>query len=212
MQGKRMNTFILTSFFTEHTAYEQIYYKHLYNSLIDKALIMSNIQSVANLGSWNSNTGYKPTFLLQQLECFKDKNIVWIDCDAEIREYPKLFNEIPKEYDIAFYTLDWNEWYGYKDNPPKKEVLTGTLFLRNNDKIKDLCKEWAKQVKESGEWEQKVLQRLINKRDIKVYPLPIEYCYIATLPNGKEPKVEVKKPIITHFQASRKCKRLIHHD
>ena len=160
-----------------------------------------------DLGTWYKNVTMKPLSILDAMEKYPELDIVSIDADAEVLEYPKVFDKIPKEVDIAYHLLNWNEWYGYSKNPPIMELLTGTMYLRNNDKIKKLCNEWYSEATKTNEWEQKVLQRIIKKYDIKHYHLPLSYCYMKTRPRNKEPLVKLENPVIVHNQVSRKLKR-----
>jgi len=53
------------------------------------------------------------------------------------------------------------------------------------------------------------LQELMKKhKDILVYDLPIEYCYMTSLPDGRAPLVQCE-PVIKHYQKSRELKRLL---
>jgi len=200
------NKWIVCGYYTDNTPYEKIINEYLKLSCIEHEIPFT-IAGRPNQGDWYKNTAYKPMFALEMLNSIpKDKCIVLLDADSTVEKYPILFDEIPEEYDIAFHTLDWNSWYGHNNNI--KEVLTGTMFLRNNKKVKDLCYEWHIIAKNTNTWEQKVLQKLLDKRDIKCYDLPIEYCYMKTRPRGQEPLVKVD-PVILHYQASRILKRSV---
>jgi hypothetical protein len=141
----------------------------------------------------------------------KDKNIVFVDVDAEILEHPKLFEEIPEKYNVACHILDKAKWYN-RDFNGEKEVLSGTLFIRNNEESKKLVNEWIQRCEKSVIWEQKVLQQILQENNIEVFELPIDYCYIVSLPNGNSPFVKCEKPVIVHHQMSRKTKGKIRKD
>jgi len=68
-----------------------------------------------------------------------------------------------------------------------------------------LVDDW---IKETGidKPQQKVLQKIIERDKIKVFELPLSYCYIETLPNGQKPNIKIENPVISHYQASRKTK------
>ena len=124
-----------------------------------------------------------------------------MDCDAEIREYPTLFDDIPTDFDLAAHILDRSAWYGSSDMGT--ELLSGTLFVRNTPNVRNLLDVWIKRCETSTTWEQRILQSLISEFKIKIYELPIEYCYIKSLPDGSPPKVKCEKPVIVHNQVSR---------
>ena len=203
-----MNNWKIGAFYSEKTPYKEMIEKYLKSSCellsLEKKLIVTK---TTNYGNWYSNVAEKPNTILKTFSFLKEKeDLVFLDADSRIESYPKIFDEIPEEYDIAFHTLDWNVWYGYNHTKPIKELLTGTMFLRQNKKVIELCKEWYEVARKTREWEQKVLQRVIKNHDLKIFDLPIEYCYMDSLPGDRKPIVKVK-PIIKHFQMSRKYKR-----
>lgn len=202
----KIDNFIVSAFVTADTPYELVLSTQLLPSL-DKIGLKYHIEVVENKGSWIKNVAQKPLTILHVMEEYASYNIVSLDADCEVCSFPKLFREIPEEYDLALHTLDWDSWYNYTNHV--KEVLSGTMWIRNNDKMKAFVKEWYVRAETAGIWEQKILSQLLEERkdDIKIFPLPLEYCYIATLPDGKEPNIKIENPVIIHFQASRKLKK-----
>lgn len=202
------NNWIVVALLTNSSVYELEFAQHLLPSL-QKFDIPYHIEVIDSKGSWLKNVAQKPGAIFNAMEKYPGKDIVCLDVDCEIVSYPELFNTIPKDYDIAFHTLSWNEWYQNKSNV--NEVLSGTIYLRNNDKIKKLLEDWYFEATNSLIWEQKVLASLLEKRsDINIYPLPVEYCWIHTLPDNSPPKISPNGSIIIrHFQASRRFRRLI---
>ena len=193
---------IYISYFTQLTVYEKVMNEYLLPSL-KKWNLKYDIQGIKNEGNWSLNTTLKPKFILDMLNKHNE-DVIFLDADATIEQYPELFNDISKEFDIACHYLDWQTWYK-KGN--KKELLSGTMLLRNNAKVKALCEEWYKKAFSINKWEQLVLADILEKnKSIKIYELPLSYCYIKTLPNGKEPFVKLK-PVILHWQVGREYKR-----
>jgi len=203
-------SFIICSYFTLGTVYSNIAHKYLFPSLV-KLGLKGDVCPVYNLGSWQANTSYKPTFIKQMMEKHRDKNIVFVDVDAEVLEYPKLFEEIPEKHCLACHILDKEKWY-QKDFRGEKEVLSGTLFIRNNSEARQLVDEWIKRCSSTVIWEQKVLQQILQENNVEVFELPIDYCYIKTLPCGSAPHVKCEKPVIVHHLMSRKTKGKIRKD
>lgn len=203
----KINNWIVSAFCTADTPYELILSTQLLPSL-DKFGLKYHIEVVENQGSWLKNVAQKPLTILHTMEKYPSYNIVALDADSEVLEFPKLFNEIPEECDIALHTLDWDSWY--KNGSHVMEILSGTLWIRNNEKMRGFVKEWYLLAEGSHTWEQKVLSKLIEERkDIKVFPLPISYCWIATLPDGKPPHIQCDDIIVRHNQASRVMKKQI---
>ena len=197
--------FKIACFITKDSPYVEVAQKYLLPSLA-KLNIKPIVIETENYHNWNKNVAQKPLVALQLLK-EHNTNIVLLDVDAKITQYPILFDTI--NCDIAFHTLNWDTWY--QNNNGVKEVLSGTLFLANNDKVKSLCQEWHEEVVRTGAWEQKGLSTVLSrKKDISIFNLPIEYTWINSLPNGDKPYVKPNgKIIIRHFQASREYKRKI---
>jgi hypothetical protein len=75
--------------------------------------------------------------------------------------------------------------------------------------MQQFVKEWYLLANTADMWEQKCLSKLLEtKKDVKLFELPVSYCYIKSLPDGKEPLVKID-PIILHHQASRVLKKQI---
>ena len=202
--------FLITSFATKNTPYEQILRQYLLSSLQrQRKLNYWYTELIPDLGTWHLNTAYKAKFILDMFKMFPHfKSVVYVDADAEMLRYPTLFDEIPDEYDIACHFLSWEIWYGYTGNKTR-ELLTGTILLKNRPIVKDLCNEWYNEAIKQNEWEQKTLQRIITKYPIKIFELPIEYCYMITRPHGEPPLIRVDDPVFRHYQVSRTLKKRI---
>ena len=198
-----MKPFTICSFYTEDTPYQDVIEKYLLASAT-KYNIDVRVLIAPNYHHWGKNVAQKPLMILKLLDEGID-NIVFVDADATLEQYPQLFSDIPEAYDIAFHTLDWNTWYRNKSNI--KELLTGTMFFRNRPIVKQLCYEWYEKAQDGSRWEQQILQDIITKYPLKIYNLPLEYIYINTLPRGQEPYVKIDKPVILHHQVSRILKR-----
>lgn len=149
-----------------------------------------HIYPVHSEGSWEKNTQIKARIVQQALSS-TDRPIVYIDADARIKSYPVLLDQI--ECDIAFHYFRG------------AELLSGTLFLGNTPRCVQLVDDWVIANKKfPGEWDQKVLQHVIeNSNDIEWLMLPEEYVYVSHLSSPN------KTPVIFHTQASRRLKSQI---
>ena len=189
----------IVSYYTKNTPYEEIAKTHLIPSL-EKWGLTYHIREVPSLGNWKKNTDYKPKFLLEELQY--EEEVCWIDADATIEEPPTLLSEIPPQYPIALHYLDWDKQYGYHDK--RKEALSGTLVVRRT--AIPLIEEWITLCKDYS-WEQKAMDIAIKKLGITPYELPPEYCCVVTR-DYRIPEY-IPKPVIVHWQASRKYKRAV---
>lgn len=193
---------IFVSYFTPN--YKKIIEEYLLPSLIGLELPYYT-EEVKDLGNWRKNANYKLIFIKQCLKKF-NTDIVWIDADAIINKFPTLFWIIPKEYDLAVHYLDWMLHYGRPSDKGKYELLTGTMFFRNNDNGKRLLDKWIELTLPSNP-QQKTLEKSIKQMpEIKVYKLPRSYCFIVATSKG-EPLNPLKDPIISHFQKSREMRK-----
>lgn len=182
-------SFIIVSFYTERTPYE-MEVRNLTASLA--ALnIPYHIKGVKSLGSWEKNCQYKARFIFEAMDMF-DTNIVWIDADAVVRKYPLLFDTL--DCDIAYHYLEH-----------RRELLSGTLFIANNPTAKLLVQQWIELNDTNSSWDQKNLQKVVECfPGLKKQVLPAGYCKIY------DSKIQDERdPVITHYQASRRFKRII---
>lgn len=199
-----MSLFQIYTFVTENTIYEDIVNQYLLSSA-KKRNIKVQVLKAPNYRNWWMNVAQKPLMILKLLNEGKD-NILFLDADATIESFPSLFDNIPDDIDVAYHTLHWNTWYN-RPNDTTTELLSGTLFLRNRPEVKRLCTEWYEKAKDGGVWEQQILEQVIKKYNLKIYDLPLNYCFINTLPGDKEPYVKCHNVIIRHHQVSRNIKR-----
>ena len=191
-----MSPFLVIAYYTLGNQYETLS-ENLTKSCNDLKIPLF-LKPIQNLGSWEKNTHHKANFIYECL-CSYNRNLVYVDVDAVFRKYPDLFDSI--ECDIAYRT----ENFKWRSN----EALSGTIFLRNNDKVKGLVKNWIS-INESvpairrlpTTWEQANMQKAVESDvSLNYYNLPPEYTYIFDHTKRMYPHIE---PVIEHFQASRK--------
>ncbi len=201
---------IFISYYTKDTIYQDTINKYLIPSL-KKLKLEYHIYNIETLGDWKSNAIQKPIILQRALNDFPDRDIIWQDADSEILREPDLLFNIPKEYDIGVHYLNWKAHYGRPGDEGKFELLDGTVFWRNNDKIKAFIKKLIELSTNKGIDHQKTMaQMLETKEDIKVFPLPRIYSYLPIQPNGEKSFIEIKNPVIVHHQLSRQGKKSLY--
>lgn len=199
-----MKDVIFIAFYTQGTPYETVINEYLLPS-IRKHSLHSRICAVPDRGSWIGNIAYKPRLIADTFREYPDKIVVYLDADARIEEVPVLFGQIPEEYDIAFHMIDHDSWYGKRTG--ETEVYNGTIWLRNNPRVQDFVQRWIDACKNERIGEHKWFEQLIkNDKILNKYPLPLEYAYIVSLPDGRPPLVKIDNPVITHHQVSRKLR------
>ena len=188
----KVERFVVVAYFTVGTLYEAR--ARILQASLDRHRVPYYIEGVPNLGSWDLNTSYKPTFIKQMLAKWPDQDIVYVDVDAEFQQYPDLFETLGSTMKnlIAAYVFDRS---CYRRSAHGFELLSGTLYFRNVDETVELVDAWEKRTQmDIKEWDQKSLEHVLKgKFDV----LPGEYCKIF------DRMPEVTRPVIVHFQASR---------
>ena len=191
--------FLVIAYYTENTPYEALA-ANLKKSLQHFA-IAHHIEGIADLGSWEKNTHHKACFIKQ---CLRDRNqdLLCVDVDAVFKSYPSLIPTL--DCDIAYRTENFR-WRS-------DEALSGTIFLRNNDKVKRMVDRWielneatpAERMKPET-WEQKNMQRAHREMsEIDYFNLPPEYTFIFDHMKTMYPGTS---PVIEHYQESRNVHR-----
>lgn len=187
-----MSDFIIVAYYTRDTLYERASRKFIVS--LKKFGIPYYVEEIENLGDWNKNTGYKPTFLKEMLCKHHPLNIVYVDCDAEFLRYPDLFDTL--KCNVGVYVFDRS---CYKKSAHGFEVLSGTIFLKNCPRVYKKVEQWEKECKENPlTWDQKLLEKVLNG---DFYTLPGEYCKIFDRMD------HIKNPVILHHQLSRVVRR-----
>jgi len=149
--------------------------------------ISYNIEEYPESGSWEKNTHYKAIFIKEKLT----QPIIWTDADSELKQYPKLFDEV--DCDVAFH------WF------KSSELISGTMYWNNTEKSHELLDSWIRLNQLfPNKWDQVNLQTALNEiEDIKVIKLPPEYNFIFDLSREYYGNLN---PVFEHYQASRKYK------
>ena len=204
---------IFISFYTKMTIYQDAINKYLIPSLV-KLNLDYHVYAIETLGDWKSNAIQKPIILQRALNDFPDRDIIWQDADSEILREPDLLFNIPEEYDIALNYLDWKTHYGRPSDEGKFEMLDGTVFWRNTKKVKNFITSLIDLSSNVGKDHQKQMNYMLKngKPELKlnVFPLPRTYSYLSSKPDGSKPAIEIKNPVIIHYQASREAKKILY--
>lgn len=143
------------------------------------------------LPTWEQNTGIKPQFLLDSLDQFPEKDILYLDADAFVRRKLDAIEDIEGDIGIHF-----NEQGGRKAS---HTIRTGTIFLRNTDATRDFLRAWIEAQKKNIKYmDQDSFEVAYRNYDgpVKFFNLPVEYVKIFD-----KDKVD---PYVEHFQASRR--------
>ena len=159
---------------------------------------------IEDQGGWVNNCLYKPTFIRDMLEHYKEP-VLYVDADAEFVQCP-LLSKDDIDCDIAVHTLDWGK---YRDKRKGYfELLSGTIYFNYTDKALEILNEWIEKCQNERDcFDQWHLDKIIHEKrgyfgdqDLRIYDLPAQYCYIKEIMT--EPN-----PVILQHQASRETRR-----
>ena len=196
------NDIIVIGYYTLFTPYESEAQK-----LIDsckKLNVRYDIQGVQNLGSWQSNTRFKAKFILDILDKYPGKKLIYVDCDAVIHKPLTELLNCNADIGVRYQDFRWRE----------NECLSGTIFIKSSEKTKKLCQRWIEINIAEGpnattfeQWNlDKAIQELIISDGLVLENLRPEMCFIFDLMRQIYPNAD---PVIEHFQASRKFRNKI---
>jgi hypothetical protein len=195
LPGKKKPIFV--SYYTKDTGYEKEVVR--FRDSIWKHFLRNEIKAIDDLGTWIQNVQYKANFLKEMLLKHPGRPVVWVDCDAEIKSDPILFNNIRESFACHFRKRTHRTQYIDEQG----ELLSGTLYFKNNKKSLKLINLWIEENERAPNmWDQQTLRRAWNRWDGSTCKLPAEYCCIFDSPERR-----VKEPVIEHFQASRRYKK-----
>ena len=192
---------MVVGYYTVDTPYEQEA-QNLIQSLTRLGL-QKDIVGVKTLGNWQANTRFKAGFMLDMLIKYPNHKLLYVDVDAVMHAPPVLFNNYKCDIAVRWQDFQWR----------KNECLSGTIYMENNHRTQRLCRLWRdiniNEGNETSRMEQwnldTVIQQMKNEDPSFTYKnLPPEYTFIFDIMKGIYPN---SKPVIEHFQASRRFKQ-----
>lgn len=158
---------------------------------------------VPNLGSWQKNTQYKSKFIRYALDKFPNKSLLYLDVDAVMVKSPEILDTLDADVAAVHFANG-------------SELLSGTLYLKNNKICKRLIDRWVRLNEKYPEtlpngkeaWDQRTLEMAINEMNsINYYELPQEYTWIVQLTQRRCP--EADSPVIMHTRGAKRFKNIV---
>ena len=200
-----MSKWVVVSFFTTGTGYEDEVKK--LEASLNEFKIDYHLFPCEPRGSWRRNLDYKSQIILEAFDMFPGTDIVFIDADGVVRQYPKLFDKLSNgsDSDLAahFHPYQGTTMAG-------GSLLSGTLWFRNSDRGRKIVGRWHDiGLGHQAIRHQHCLRVAINELkkeqfEVKVYRLPREYTLIFDYYRRERPRPQ---PVVEHFQASRRLRR-----
>ena len=166
---------------------------------------------------WVANCAQCAAFCLEMYYQFPDRNILYLDADATMDQFPELLYSDKLDFDIAAPVLT-NAWV-------KGELQSNTIAITHTTEAEVVLLRWCDETDRrlakmrAGEyvtpyheaWDQKILQDVIAQSNAVFCTLPREYGKITRPPGGPEimEGVNPEDIVISQHQASRQNKRKV---
>jgi hypothetical protein len=172
---------IFVNFYTCDNGYEKVA-PYLIDSLEKFGLPYYIVEIDSNGDPWEKICQQKPYLLLEVLDKYPDKNVVWIDADAVVEKMPEEFLKIEKDIGTCYTGSSLN---------------SATIYFKNNETCRKIIADWIKENNKSFKvWDQVTLDKVLNETyKNHVHVLPHSYVGIFN-PNA----------VISQWQFSRNIK------
>jgi len=196
----------LITFYTTGTGYETEVRRLLDSAA--KVGLECHAYAYEPTGTWRGNLNYKSVCILRAMSDYPDKDIVFVDADAIIHRRPELFDKLSemRRHEVGAH------FHPYMQSVGGGSLLSGTLWLANTERGRQVVEMWHEiAIAHPDIRHQHALNVAIHEMRAKgiavgVYRLPREYTLIYDYYKGHN---RPKNPVIEHFQASRKLRKVV---
>jgi hypothetical protein len=162
----------------------------------------------ATLGSWHANCCAKPANILRALDDNPGRDVLFLDCDARLRQWPTLLTGTPG--DFGYTVFDWANVPG--STRQGKETSSAVIYCSQHKGVRRILTDWNAACKANaatprGNGDQEYLAAAINKEasrqrgGARIFDIPMSYNQIFDTMAG------LGAPVIEQMQASRRMKR-----
>ncbi len=198
--SKKPDRPIVVSFYTLGTGYKEeadrlLKELHLFGFEHD-------IQGIQSFGSWQKNTQYKAKFIAGMLEKYPRRNILWLDVDSSVCQYPDLFDNA--DFELGVHKIDWAKYsHGRRKD---KQLANAVIYLKNVDNVRRFVYAWIKlNEKQPDRIEMQTMAEILSKWEgkLKFRNIPASYCQIYDLMMAEG------YPVIEQRQASRQYRNKV---
>ena len=180
--------------------------EQLIKSMVKLGINNYEVDYLDSVGSWESNTQLKASFILEKLK--QNDSVIWTDADSRIRQKPSFFSTITTDVGMFFLPKDKSDNFTL----PKTSILqnvdeylqSSTMYFKNNERVISLLESWIKiNQKDTQQWDQWTLQVALQQSDVSITRLPPQYVWFD---GNNSPIYAGTRPVIEHTQASRRFK------
>lgn len=181
------DSFIICCFYTDSYRNHALSLK----TSLDDFNLNYYFKQVEDAGYWEANTRIKPHFVLECLQKFPDKNVLYLDADALVKKPLDYFNHITA--DVAFYKTKGMAGMSH-------DYLASTMFFKNTFNTIKLVEQWiAEQVDgKRTQVDQDSLDTAMEKLGDTLTVEPLNPGYIKIFDKNYEGEVYIEQ-----YQASR---------
>lgn len=146
---------IYVNYFTGNNIYKK-YANNLINSLNKFNLSYYIIEIDSSNYKWSDLILFKPNILLEVLNLYPTKNVIWIDADAKINKYPHIFNNINKSVAVTC----------RGKNLKCLNLWSCVIFFKNDNISKKIIHDWNVESKRINHkfTDQIALKNIINRK------------------------------------------------
>ena len=132
----------------------------------------------------------KPKFIKKVLELCEGKNVLYIDGDMTIRQYPGIFDMTNIDFMARGWYIDPRSSYKMEESimydPYSFETSGGIMFFANTNQAKKLIQLWintAEKKINEGKADDRVLSLVFNTKAVmtwvRIIQLPVEYLWLT---------------------------------
>lgn len=184
--------YIIVAFYTVDTAYEDV--AKTFRESLDVLDLPYFIQPIEPMGDWYLNTYQKPRIILEALNMFPNKDVLYNDVDAKFHRHPSLFDHF--EGDIgAYYYEKYHCW------------AAGTIYFHNTQTVRKFVSDWynacCAQVKHGKTGDQHVWNMMLKDfPDLRPVKIPESYLYS----HNRKTARRIREPVIEHTIESKKSR------
>ena len=178
--------------------YTDDFYKNCFETWLRPSLerheLQFEVDHVPSLGSWMRNELYKAEFILKKIRQHPERDLVWVDVDAEVKARPDLFFD-PEVGEIA--ACYWPHTF---NNVPM--LFGGTILFRGTSFVERIVEQWVLSTARSdgSRLDQQLLQDILEAYQDVVFDLPSSYCWIESV---MRPLRKDDQPIVLHHHVAK---------
>lgn len=171
--------YIVVSFYTDD------YYKPacVLRDSLEKFNISYHMIRKNKEATWAKTTCLKPEVILDMMKLYPNKNILWIDADAEVLKELSEIDNISEDIHISacrgYFNLS-NNANEYTKVKSRKLVHSGTMYFKNCKQSIRFLHEWIDSLKNINEPDQYILYEIIDRCQKQLTFKPMNFDYLNT--------------------------------